>query len=274
MRNLKQIKELKDLTLLDRFLFAEAIEDPETMEIILEIILGKEILLKHLPQSEKEQRAFKWSRQVRLDVWAQDIDDNIYDTEVQKRDTEDLPKRSRLYNSMIDSKLLEPGSIDFNKLNDVFIIIIAPFDLFGKGLYKYTFKMKCEESSDIDLNDGATRIFLNTRGTDKTGVSDELVELLTYFEKTSISSEDCMSEKVLKLHNKIDKIKSSEDMGVKYMNLWEEKLLDRQDGYEEGLAVGKSEGVRNTAVKMKENNFEYEVIQEITGLSIEEIEAL
>ena len=34
-------KELKDLDLLDRFLFAEAIEDPETMELILEIILAK-----------------------------------------------------------------------------------------------------------------------------------------------------------------------------------------------------------------------------------------
>ena len=34
-------KELKDLDLLDRFLFAEAIEDPETMELILEIILGR-----------------------------------------------------------------------------------------------------------------------------------------------------------------------------------------------------------------------------------------
>lgn len=54
------------------------------------------------------------------------------------------------------------------------------------------------------------------------------------------------------------------------MNLWEEKLLDRQDGYEED----KADTIRNTAVKMKENNFEYEVIQEITGLSIEEIEAL
>ena len=35
-------KSLKDLTLLDRFLFAEAMEDPETMQILLEIILGEQ----------------------------------------------------------------------------------------------------------------------------------------------------------------------------------------------------------------------------------------
>ena len=35
-------KELKDLNLLDRFLFAEAVEDPETLQDMLEIILGKD----------------------------------------------------------------------------------------------------------------------------------------------------------------------------------------------------------------------------------------
>ena len=49
-------KELKDLNLLDRFLFAEAMEDPVIVQNILEIILGKEIALKYLPQTEKEQR--------------------------------------------------------------------------------------------------------------------------------------------------------------------------------------------------------------------------
>ena len=59
-------KELKDLDLLDRFLFAEAIEDPETMELILEVILGREIILNHLPQAEKEQRRFLWTRYLRV----------------------------------------------------------------------------------------------------------------------------------------------------------------------------------------------------------------
>ena len=48
-------KALKDLNLLDRFLFAEAMEDPVTMQTILEIILGKDILLKYPPQAEKEK---------------------------------------------------------------------------------------------------------------------------------------------------------------------------------------------------------------------------
>lgn len=34
-------KALKDLNLLDRFLFAEAMEDPVIMQMVLEIILGR-----------------------------------------------------------------------------------------------------------------------------------------------------------------------------------------------------------------------------------------
>ena len=74
-------KALKDLNLLDRFLFAEAMEDPVIMQMVLEIILGREIILKYPPQTEKEQRKSPLLRYIRLDVWAMDTDDTVYDTE-------------------------------------------------------------------------------------------------------------------------------------------------------------------------------------------------
>ena len=304
-------KELKDLDLLDRFLFAEAIEDPETMELILEIILGREVILKHLPQAEKEQRSFLWSKQVKLDVWAKDIDDVIYDTEVQKRNTKDLPKRSRLYNSLIDSNLLPPGTTSYKPLNDVYVIMIMPFDLFGKGLYRYTFNMKCQEVPDLRLEDGATRIFLNTRGTDPEGVSDELIDLLKYFEhSTDETAKRARSERISRLHEKISDIKASEEIGVKFMNAWEEKLLDRQDGYDEGkreglvegekkgrqaglkegerkgLRVGEKKGrkigrqegqierSKEIAARMKARGISPEEIAELTGLEVSEVDTL
>ena len=42
------MKDLKDLNLLDRFLFAEAMEDPQNMRDVLEIILGKDVLRKSI----------------------------------------------------------------------------------------------------------------------------------------------------------------------------------------------------------------------------------
>lgn len=63
-----QKKTLQDLTLLDRFLFAEVMEDPRTFENIISIILGKDISIQGIPQSEHEKRTSPLKRQVRLDV--------------------------------------------------------------------------------------------------------------------------------------------------------------------------------------------------------------
>ena len=141
----KEKRKLKDLNLLDKFLFDEAMEDEENMKTLLDIILGQDTHLKQPPQTEKECRSSFEKRQIRLDVYTVDEDDVVYDTEPQKTNTKNLPKRSRLYQGMIDSRLLPPGCIDFNLLNPVVIIMIMPFDLFGYELYRYTFKMQCEE---------------------------------------------------------------------------------------------------------------------------------
>ena len=52
------MKDLKDLNLLDRFLFAEAMEDPQNMRDVLEIILGKDVVLKHPTQKQKRSTDF------------------------------------------------------------------------------------------------------------------------------------------------------------------------------------------------------------------------
>ena len=47
-----------------------------------------------------------------------------------------------------------------------------------------------------------------------------------------------------------------------------------EKGLEEGMEKGLEEGVRKTAQKMKEKGMTYEIIAELTGLSIEDIEKL
>ena len=105
------------INLLDKFLFDEAMDDPENVKTMLDIILSQNTNLKHPPQTEKEQRTSTDNRQIRLDVYAIDEDDVIYEVEAQKENTHNLPKRSRLYKGIIDSKLLPPGVVDFNLLN-------------------------------------------------------------------------------------------------------------------------------------------------------------
>lgn len=239
----KDKRTLKDLNLMDKFLFDEAMEDKDNMKTLLDIVLGQDTHLKYPPQTEKEFRNSKENRQIRLDIYAIDEDDVVYDTEPQKQNTKNLPKRSRLYQGLIDSNLLPPGSIDFNALNTVIIIMIMPFDLFGYELYQYTFRMKCEEISELELEDGATRIFLNSHGKHPEFVNPELIELLEYMEKsTDTVAKKCESKRIHQIHERITKLKSSKEMEIKYMQKWEEKEIERQEAYAEGERVGEKRG--------------------------------
>ena len=235
----KNKKSLQDLTLLDRFLFAEVMEDPKTFENILSIILGEDISIKGRPQSEHESRTSPLKRQVRLDVWAEDETDAVYNVEAQKENTKNLPHRSRFYQALIDSKLLDPGEVDFSNMKDCYSIIIAPFDLFGRGLYQYTFQMTCAETGQ-PLEDGATRIFLNTHGKNSEDISPELKELLYYMEHTT-EEISCSTSRLQQIKNHVNIVKSSEEIGVKYMQEWEEKILEKRKARAEGLAEGRAE---------------------------------
>ena len=59
MTQTKERKRFKNLNLLDRFLFAEAMEDQQNMELLLDIILNQETHLKQPTQTEKEQAPAK-----------------------------------------------------------------------------------------------------------------------------------------------------------------------------------------------------------------------
>ena len=234
----KNKKSLQDLTLLDRFLFAEVMEDPKTFENILSIILGEDISIKGRPQSEHESRTSPLKRQVRLDVWAEDETDAVYNVEAQKENTKNLPHRSRFYQALIDSKLLDPGEVDFSNMKDCYSIIIAPFDLFGRGLYQYTFQMTCAETGQ-PLEDGATRIFLNTHGKNSEDISPELKELLYYMEHTT-EEISCSTSRLQEIKNHVNIVKSSEEIGVKYMQEWEEKILEKRKARAEGRTEGET----------------------------------
>ena len=72
MTQTKERKRFKNLNLLDRFLFAEAMEDQQNMELLLDIILNQETHLKQPTQTEKELRRTNEDRQVRLDFYTVD----------------------------------------------------------------------------------------------------------------------------------------------------------------------------------------------------------
>ena len=114
-------------------------------------------------------------------------------------------------------------------MNDTYVIFIAPFDLFGKKKYKYTFRMTCDEVPGMALEDGAVRIFLNSHGENDDEVSPELVEFLHYMEKPDQSNKEFENDCVRELADQIERLKESQEVGVKYMRLWEEMAELKQE---------------------------------------------
>ncbi len=235
---------LADLNLVDKFLFDEAMEDKEIYQAFVSIILENEIELLEKPETEKELRISPQLRQVRLDVISMDKEKNLYYTEMQKKNTGNLIRRSRYYQAQLDVSLLEPGSTDFNLLNDSCFILIAPFDLFGKGLFRYTFEGTCRECPELKLKDGAVRVFINLKGKNREDFSQEFLDFMKYIMDTSNQmAESVISSRIKKIHEKIKKIRNSEKMGVKFMQRWEELAYARQDGVAEGKEQGIMHGI-------------------------------
>ena len=291
MKHTNPPKKLQDLNLMDRFLFSEVIESAEAYKLILEIILEREISFKGQPVAENEKRKELLGKIARLDVCAIGDDDRVYNAEVQKENENNMHKRMRYYGALMTSKLLPEGTIDYNRLSDLCMIVIAGFDMGGEGKYRYTVRRMYEGYPDKEVYDGEVIIYLNTKGKDTAGVSNELIAMLEYFEETT--DDVALSsgyERIIRLNEIVSSIKASDEIGVKYMNAYEERMHDiqeareqgektgeergRTEGLEAGIAQGEASKALEMAKAMKIKNYPDDEIAELTGLSPNDIKAL
>lgn len=271
---------LDSMTLLDRFLFNETVEDVQIYNDMIEILLENQVHLIPWTETEKELRVSPELRAIRLDVISMDVVGKIYQMEMQKGNKYNLPKRSRYYQAQIDVSLLEPGSTNFNILNDLTTILVAPFDIFGYGLYHYTFEEQCLEVPNLKLNDGARRIFINTNGNNPDKFSKEFLVFMEYISnpsETLVKESD--SEKIKRIHNRVCTIKQSEKIGVKLMQAWEEMYDLKQEAMEAGLAEGRARGLAEGQLQLLKDLVRDKVLPlteaaKRLDISIEEFQAI
>ena len=238
-------KTFQELNLSNAFLFAAALEDPETCRLVLEIILDTKLpkVNVHAEQSILVSSDF---RSIRLDIYASDEMQVSYNVEAQNDDRKNLAKRSRYHQAEMDVASLKPGD-DFNDLKPGYVIFICTFDPFGKGLYRYTFEERCLECG-MSLGDGTRKIFLNSRGRDDGDVPKELVHFLKYMEQsTDEYVSELTEESIIKLHEKVTELKKWRRLEARYMTV-EEWLKDREAASNEKVKQEAKQEVRQEAV--------------------------
>ena len=219
------------------FMFGSVMSEPENCKEFLQRILGVEIVELAITESQKSMKQGFYSKGIRLDVYAKDMDGNAYDIEMQQTDTKELDLRSRYYHSEMDSHQISSGC-KYKDLKQSIVIFVCCFDLFDKNRSLYTFETICTEDTSIHLQDKRQTIFVNIGG-NRDGYGEDLIHLLDYFQ-TSEPTDDYTR----KLKRRVKILREDAEWRQVYMT-WEMKLDERYDaGREDGLREGREDGLR------------------------------
>lgn len=225
------IRTLEEVNLSNDFLFTKTMEDKEVCKSVLEEILQVKIRELRTPITQKALKTEELAKGIRLDVYVEDEKNTIFNVEMQTTNHFSLGKRTRYYQSIIDSSLLQIGA-DYEDLNKTYIIFICTFDPFKRDRHMYTFKNTCQEELNLILNDESTKIFLNTTSP-LNDVSDNLIGFLKYVEH---STEEIVKEYdsplVRRVAKRVKEVKENKKLRSEYMTLemkFEEK---RKEGEE------------------------------------------
>lgn len=239
-------KKYEELTLASDFLFCKIMQDPELCKEMLQRIMGMKLGKVEVINNQKPIDTTFDGKSIRLDIYAEDENGNIYDIEMQCADTKELPQRSRFYQSMIDQDLLDKGQ-SYMELRHTVVIFVCKFDLFGCGKGKYSFHPYEDEEKDLQLQDGATRIFLNTKGK----VLDPLLQhFLDYLERRTIEDDSFIHE----LESAVKRASHNSKWRDEYMRVsMREKYLEgvfKKIGLEEGRAEGRAQGQKEGRIEL------------------------
>ena len=253
-----------DASIKDNFIFGKTMElYPDLCRQLIELILNIKIKEISYPEREKTIEARTDSKGIRLDVYVQDDKNRSFDVEMQISDSDNLAKRIRYYQALIDLDKLKRGQ-HYSRLGESFIIFICPFDKFKQGRHLYTFRERCDQDTNLKLNDGATKIFLSTKGT-VNDVSSDIKAFLNYVDSGIVSGRF-----VKQLDDAVNAVKNNKKARLDFMT-FQMYLLEHEM---EAEARGRIEGAETVALNLIRRGRPLQEIHEDTGLPIQRIQQL
>ena len=236
------IKPYSELKFSDDFMFGKVMEDTEVCRKVLETLLQREIGKLTAPEKQKDLKFTREGKPIRLDIFSREaVSGAMFDAEMQnlgKKRVEDLalPKRSRYYQSLIDSNELRKNA-KYSELKDSNVIFICTFDPFGEGRYRYSFSETCEENKDLFLLSGTAKIFYNTKATGD-DIPEAVKRLFEY-----INTGEPVNELTHEIEGIIEHARLNSEWGSEYMKEYVLLMDAKQEGIEEGEKRGEKRGV-------------------------------
>lgn len=253
--------DFQKLTISNNFMFRIVMEKKELCKTLLERILDIKIKDLSYPEGEKSLEAQIIAKGVRLDIYVTLYDGTVIDIEMQVTEMteENLAKRTRYYQSLLDMDALKKGE-RYTKLRKNIIIFICTFDPFNKNLPRYTFHSSCKEMNNLILKDESYKIFLNTKG-DRHKISKELAYLLDY-----INGEKPSDDFTKKLDEDVELEKNDASRRKVYMMYSQMVMEIEEQAMQKGIEKGIEKGIDFVAKKLLHENIPIECITRVTGI--------
>ena len=182
-------------------------------------------------QKELGTKSDKRSKSVRLDIAVKDQAGNLYDLEMQVNNNHDIGPRMRYYQSSMDRDTLDRGE-PYTSLARTYLIFLCAFDPFGKGKLRYSFHLYDDEDKDIQLENNAENIIINSKGTGSDDV--DLLNLQKLMNDDKIEVAGVFKEIQTKIKEYNDDPKRRNLMRTAELRMKEETAVAERRGREEG----------------------------------------
>lgn len=246
------LEKIKRFCLMDDTFMSKFFEDKACAELLLKIILQKELTVKEVT-SQYSIKNFQ-GRSVRLDIFAVDKDNKYYNIEVQNESNEAVPKRARYNSSLIDANITNIGG-KYDELPESYVIFITRHDVLKGGKPIYTVNRKIEELGNVDFGDESHIIYVNGECQDETEIGKLMHDF--FCQNAEDMNYEVLAERVNYFKNEVG--------GVDNMCQISEEI--RRDAI--------YESAKEIALKMlRESTLSVEKIAEITSLTVDEVNAL
>ncbi len=179
-------KLVSQFTLFDDIFFSVVMQDKDTAEYVTRLCTGIPDL-KLINSNIQQAMRNLIGKSSTLDFIGEDSTGKVFNIEVQNVGDKAHfgPMRSRFHQSIIDASLVPKGEEDYDKLPEVYVIFITPFNplkKYGHEKVSYTSKTYID---GIEWNRKVHEIYLNAEVKD----GSELSEMLQYF-KTADPNDD------------------------------------------------------------------------------------
>ena len=247
------LQKIKEFRLFDDDFMSRVFDNNiECTELILRIILNnQDIKVKKVCTQSEIKNLF--GRSVRLDIYATDKDNKPVDIEIQRSDKGAGVKRARYNSSMIDANTLVKGG-NFDTLPESFIIFITENDVMGANLPIYHADRIISETGK-PLGDGTHIVYINGAYRDESPIG----KLMHDF-----SCKDPSDMYYKPLAEQVRYFK--EDVkGVEDMCRIVEDIVEKEK---------REEKIEMIARMKRVGKLSFDEISEITGFTVEEIEAI